>query len=256
MAKAIAIVKLKLQYEEQHHGGVHLGILQFTEKLFASCPQSIHQMRRDLLLFKRTRDHRAGEVKKMLRKMLRGLKVLKYNKNTLKRNLLTNSLLKFNSVLMEWPCCSESELHKLFELWVNCVRLNFQNFVCKDGMKWHIIAICEYICDLIMANSNRGLTHGAQPAYMKYIQGHKITYEITICPNRERVQTSLYYLVQMVSILLQGCNKELVVEWSRTERLKLQGFVVFNGDSHLATLFINKTRRLVEGFSNLDNFQN
>lgn len=227
---------------------------EFTDQMFMKPLKSIHQMRRDILILKKKRNQTVGEVKSTLRGMLRGLKML--DKDGLKRrNLLTNSLLKLNTMLMDIPCHEESDLHKLFELWVNCLKTNFQNFVSKDGMEWHIKCICDYICDLIMVNSTSEVKTKGQPAYMKHIQDHRITHEIARHGNKERVQLSLYYLIQMVVILLEVCDRSYVKIWSTTERLKLQSFVLFNKDSHLITLFVNKTRRLHEGFFKLDNFE-
>lgn len=177
----------------------------------------------------------------MLKQLFKDLKALPVNKKPLKHNLLTNTLLKLVPLLLDVPCTDDSMLHRLFELWVNCIKFNFDHFVAKEGQQWHLQAICRYICDMAFVNTAAEVPNSPRPAYYSHVVVHKPTFGIAAHANGARVQMGLHYLVQLLGVLIDRKEEPSETRLSTAERIKVQSMLLFYGDPHLLGLFIHNT---------------
>ena len=152
------------------------------------------------------------------------------------KNQLSSSFLKLFPKLFECPTLNNDKLHDLFKVGINCYVMNFKYFTRADRSQFSILF--QFIFDLIFVNVK--IKSYGKESYFLWIQSHKVKNQLTAASNKTQVQILLYYLIQLMFLLIETRKEEKKLSdkfYFDNQLRKLLAFLILNGNPDLLRIF-------------------
>lgn len=165
------------------------------------------------------------------------------------KNHLSTGFLNFFHIIFKCITITNARLHEIFKITINCYSINFEKFTKRDRFQYDLVF--QHIFDLIYLNSLNGKQNldKNRESYYKRIKDHKVKNKLTISDNANNLQILLYYLIQLLFIII-GFQKNGSILSDRffiEERLrKLLSFLILNGNTELIRVFRKSRSKLID----------
>ena len=165
------------------------------------------------------------------------------------KNHLSSGFLNFFHIIFKCITITNARLHEIFKITINCYSINFEKFTKRDRFQYNLVF--QHIFDLIYLNSLNGKQNldKYHESYYKRITNHKVKNKLTISDNPNNLQILLYYLIQLLFIII-GFQKNGSILSDRffiEERLrKLLSFLILNGNTELIRVFRKSRSKLID----------
>lgn len=229
-----------------------LSLSHFTRQMFQPPEKSLKEVKAKLLVLIRLPNITLQTLLIQLKVLLITMKRLKQTgpspEHITKRNLITASLLKLEFRISK--ASADEDTHETYQLWVNCLRYNYEHFIAQQGRIYHLRSIEQYMFDLIWVNSTLQVYPPTEkPAWIVHVQDHRMLNELTRSEDKFRVNDSVYYLIQLILILVTKDASETINTWLKTSRIKIQSFLLLYNDPKLVSVFLGKVIEMKRTFS-------
>lgn len=149
-------------------------------------------------------------------------------------NMLSSAFLKLMIRLFDIPMLTDSHIHNLFKTLINCYLINFNNFTPNAKSQFGIIF--QFLFDMLAINAKQVFDYGQ--SYLKKICNHKPKTQLTMLKDENQLQIFLYYLLQLLFLLLNS-NKFIVeyVHFIEDKLRLLLAFLIRNDNEELLRMF-------------------
>lgn len=149
-------------------------------------------------------------------------------------NMLSSAFLKLMIKIFEIPLLDDKHIHELFKITINCYLINFNNFV--GGIRSQFKIIFQFTFDVLAINAKPIKNYGQ--SFLRKIENHKTKTQLTQIENENHLQILLFYLVQLVFLLLQSPRFHQKDIFYADEQLhKLLAFLISNNNTEIMRTF-------------------
>lgn len=213
--------------------------------------QELSGIRRTLFLLNKMRTVSYIPLRKKLMSILNLFSKLCQSERTemTARYQLSSFLLRLFLKLFECRTLNNDKLYELFKIGINCYVLNFKHFTKAD--KTQLGLLFQFICDLIFVNAK--IKSYGKESYFSWIETHKVKNQLTATSNKTHLQILLYYLLELLFLLLEFKAEERTISdgfYIQNQLRKLLAFLILNGNAELVRLFRRNKYKMVTQKSN------
>lgn len=149
-------------------------------------------------------------------------------------NMLSSAFLKLMTKVFEIPLLNDKHIHEIFKIIINCYLINFNNFV--TGIRTQFKIIFQFTFDILSINAKPVKNYGQ--SFLRKLADHKTKTQLTQIDNKNYFQILLYYLVQLIFLLIQSPHfKQKDIFYAEEQLRKLLAFLIINENNELLRIF-------------------
>lgn len=214
---------------------------QISDQVIIDTDKRLATIRKTLLLLNRVHISTYLLIKRKITTIYESLEKLRKSLRTkqINKNHLSASFLKIFVQIFKCPTLNNDKLHDLFKIIINCYVLNFKFFTKADKTQFQLLF--QFIFDWIFINIKmKHIKSNNKPSYILLVEKHKVKTQLTATENKDNVQILLYYLIQLLFLLIETkindqefTNKQYIESLLR----KLLAFLIVNHNPELLRLF-------------------